>query len=54
MPECSYTAIRVPFELAREYVKLGATISIGGPLTFKNARKNCRGTRGNTASVYNE
>ena len=26
-------------ELAREYVKLGATISIGGPLTFKNARK---------------
>lgn len=26
-------------ELAREYVRLGATISIGGPLTFKNARK---------------
>lgn len=26
-------------ELAREYVKLGATFSIGGPLTFKNARK---------------
>lgn len=26
-------------ELAREYVKLGATFSIGGPLTFKNNRK---------------
>ena len=26
-------------ELAREYVKLGATFSMGGPLTFKNARK---------------
>ncbi len=26
-------------ELARQYVKLGATISIAGPVTFKNARK---------------
>lgn len=26
-------------ELAREYVKLGATISLGGPITFKNGRK---------------
>lgn len=26
-------------ELANEYVKLGATFSIGGPLTFKNNRK---------------
>ena len=25
-------------QLAREYVKRGATISLGGPLTFKNAR----------------
>lgn len=27
-------------ELARQYVKLGATISIAGPVTYKNARKN--------------
>jgi TatD DNase family protein len=26
-------------ELAKEYVRLGATISLGGPLTFKNGRK---------------
>lgn len=26
-------------ELALEYVKLGATISLGGPVTFKNGRK---------------
>ena len=26
-------------ELAEEYVKLGATISIAGPVTFKNAKK---------------
>ena len=26
-------------ELAAEYVKLGATISLGGPVTFKNGRK---------------
>lgn len=26
-------------ELAREYVRLGATISIGGPVTFRNGRK---------------
>ncbi|MCQ2561793.1 MAG: TatD family hydrolase [Clostridia bacterium] len=26
-------------ELARQYVKLGATISLAGPVTFKNARK---------------
>lgn len=26
-------------ELARQYVKLGATISIAGPITYKNARK---------------
>ena len=26
-------------ELAKEYVALGATISIGGPVTFKNGRK---------------
>lgn len=26
-------------ELARQYVKLGGTISIAGPVTFKNARK---------------
>lgn len=26
-------------ELAAEYVKLGATISVGGPVTFKNGRK---------------
>lgn len=26
-------------EIAEEYVKLGATLSIGGPLTFKNGRK---------------
>lgn len=26
-------------ELAKQYVKLGATISIAGPITFKNARK---------------
>ena len=26
-------------ELAKEYVDLGATISIGGPVTFKNGRK---------------
>jgi len=26
-------------ELAKQYVKLGATISIAGPVTFKNARK---------------
>lgn len=26
-------------ELARQYVKLGATISIAGPVTYKNARK---------------
>lgn len=26
-------------ELAKQYVKLGATISLAGPLTFKNARK---------------
>ena len=26
-------------EMARQYVKLGATISIAGPVTFKNARK---------------
>lgn len=26
-------------ELAKEYVRLGATISIGGPLTFKNGRR---------------
>ena len=26
-------------ELARQYVKLGATISLAGPLTYKNARK---------------
>ncbi len=26
-------------ELAKEYVRLGATISIGGPVTFKNGRK---------------
>jgi len=27
-------------ELAKHYVKLGATISIAGPITYKNARKN--------------
>jgi TatD DNase family protein len=27
-------------ELARQYVKLGATISMAGPITYKNARKN--------------
>ena len=27
-------------ELARQYVKLGAKISIAGPVTFKNARRN--------------
>ena len=26
-------------ELAKEYIRLGATISIGGPVTFKNGRK---------------
>ena len=26
-------------EMAEEYVKLGATISLGGPVTFKNGRK---------------
>lgn len=26
-------------EMARQYVKLGARISIAGPVTFKNARK---------------
>lgn len=26
-------------ELARQYIKLGAVISLGGPVTFKNARK---------------
>ena len=26
-------------ELAEEYVKLGATISLGGPITFKNGKK---------------
>lgn len=26
-------------ELAKEYIKLGATISIAGPVTFKNSRK---------------
>lgn len=26
-------------ELAEEYIKLGATISIGGPITFKNGKK---------------
>jgi hypothetical protein len=26
-------------EMAEEYVKLGATISLGGPITFKNGRK---------------
>ncbi len=26
-------------ELAEEYVRLGATISLGGPITFKNGRK---------------
>ena len=26
-------------ELARQYVKLGASISIAGPVTYKNARK---------------
>jgi TatD DNase family protein len=26
-------------ELARQYVKLGATLSIAGPITYKNARK---------------
>lgn len=26
-------------ELARQYVKLGATISVAGPVTYKNARK---------------
>jgi len=26
-------------ELARQYVRLGATISIAGPVTYKNARK---------------
>lgn len=26
-------------EMARQYVKLGATISIAGPITFRNARK---------------
>ena len=26
-------------ELARQYVKLGATISLAGPVTFKNARR---------------
>lgn len=26
-------------ELARQYIKLGATISIAGPVTYKNARK---------------
>jgi len=26
-------------ELAKQYVKLGAYISIAGPITFKNARK---------------
>ena len=26
-------------ELARQYVKLGADISLAGPVTFKNARK---------------
>ena len=27
-------------ELAKQYIKLGATISIAGPITYKNARKN--------------
>ena len=27
------------YELAEEYVKLGATISLGGPITFKNGKK---------------
>lgn len=26
-------------ELARQYIKLGATVSLAGPVTFKNARK---------------
>ena len=26
-------------EMAEEYVKLGATVSLGGPITFKNGRK---------------
>ena len=26
-------------ELAKQYVQLGATISVGGPLTFKNGRR---------------
>lgn len=29
-------------ELARQYVKLGATISMAGPLTYKNAAKNVK------------
>lgn len=29
-------------ELAKEYVNLGATISIGGPVTFKNGKKTAR------------
>ncbi len=31
-------------ELARQYVKLGAYISIAGPLTFKNNRKTIVGS----------
>jgi TatD DNase family protein len=26
-------------EMAEEYVKMGATISLGGPITFKNGKK---------------
>ncbi len=32
-------------ELARQYVKLGATISIAGPVTYKNNRKTCEVAR---------
>jgi TatD DNase family protein len=32
-------------ELARQYVRLGATISIAGPITYKNARKNAEVVR---------
>lgn len=32
-------------EMARQYVKLGATISIAGPVTYKNNRKTCEVAR---------
>ena len=33
-------------EMAEEYIKLGATISLGGPITFKNGKKAAEVARG--------